>query len=103
VTWLLIFTLLPLLPIAPFSVGVLVSLPIDAWLAVVYTAILCWVVPYYLWLKALRYISPVTSAVVLLTEIVVAVAISTLFLGEFFTVISGVGAVLIVVAILLVS
>ena len=103
VTWLLIFTLLPLLPIAPYSVGVLVSLPLDAWLAVVYTAILCWVVPYYLWLKALRHISPVTSAVVLLTEIVVAVAISTLFLGEFFTVISGVGAMFIVVAILLVS
>jgi drug/metabolite transporter (DMT)-like permease len=38
-----------------------------------------------------------------LTEIVVAVAISTLFLGEVFTVISGVGAILIVVAILLVS
>jgi drug/metabolite transporter (DMT)-like permease len=103
VTWLLIFTLVPLLAIAPFRVGVLASLPLDAWLAILYTAILCWVVPYYLWLKGLRHISPVTSAVVLLTEIVVAVAISTLFLGEFFTVISGIGAVLIVVAILLVS
>jgi drug/metabolite transporter (DMT)-like permease len=103
VTWLLIFTLLPLLPIAPFTAGVLVSLPLDAWLAILYTAILCWVVPYYLWLKALKHLSPVTSAIVLLTEIVVAVTISTLFLGEIFTVISGVGAVLIVIAILIVS
>ena len=103
VTWLLIFTLLPLLPIAPFTAQVLVSLPLDAWLAVLYTAVLCWVVPYYLWLKGLKHISPVTSAIVLLTEIVVAVTISTLFLGEAFTLISGIGAVFIVVAILLVS
>ena len=103
VTWLLIFTLLPLLVIAPFRVGVLASLPLDAWLSILYTAVMCWVVPYYLWLKGLKHLSPVTSAIVLLTEIVVAVAISTLFLGEAFTVISGLGAVLIVAAILLVS
>jgi drug/metabolite transporter (DMT)-like permease len=103
VTWLLMFTLLPLLPIVPFSAGVLVSLPLEAWLAILYTAVLCWVVPYYLWLKGLRHLSPVTSAVVLLIEIVTAVAIATVALGEVFTVISGVGAVLIIVAILLVS
>jgi drug/metabolite transporter (DMT)-like permease len=102
-TLLLICTLLPLLPVAPFSAGTVVSLPLEAWLAILYTAILCWVIPYYLWLKGLEHLSPVTSAIVLLTEIVVAVAISTLFLGEVFTMISGVGAVLIVVAILLVS
>jgi drug/metabolite transporter (DMT)-like permease len=102
-TLLLICTLLPLLPVAPFSTGTVVSLPLEAWLAILYTAILCWVIPYYLWLKGLEHLSPVTSAIVLLTEIVVAVAISTLFLGEVFTMISGVGAVLIVVAILLVS
>ncbi len=103
VTWLLIFTLVPLLPIAPYSTGILPSLPVDAWLAIIYTAILCWVVPYYLWLKGLKYLSPVTSAIVLLSEIVVAVAISTLFLGEVFTLISGMGAVLIVIAMLLAS
>jgi drug/metabolite transporter (DMT)-like permease len=103
VTWLLIFTLVPLLPIAPVSAGVLVALPLEAWLAILYTAVLCWVVPYYLWLNGLRHLSPVTSAIVLLTEIVVAVTISTLFLGEIFTVISGIGAIFIVVAILVVS
>ncbi len=102
-TLLLVCTLLPLLPLAPFAAGNVVSLPLEAWLAILYTAILCWVVPYYLWLKGLEHLSPVTSAIVLLTEIVVAVAISTLFLGEVFTVISGIGAVLIVIAILLVS
>ncbi|MCW4047256.1 MAG: DMT family transporter [Candidatus Bathyarchaeota archaeon] len=102
-TWLLLFTMLPLLPTAPFSAATYASLPWNAWVAIFYTAILCWVVPYYLWLKGLKNITPVTSAVVLLTEIIAAVTISTVFLGEVFTVISGVGAVLIVVAILLVS
>ncbi len=103
VTWLLLFTVLPLLPIGPYSAGILASLPLDAWIAIIYTAIMCWVVPYYLWLKGLKHLSPVTSAIVLLTEIVVAVVISTLLLGEAFTIISGVGAALIVVAILLAS
>jgi drug/metabolite transporter (DMT)-like permease len=102
-TLLLVCTLLPLLPVAPFAAGAAVSLPLEAWLAILYTAVLCWVVPYYLWLKGLKHLSPVTSAIVLLTEIVVAVTISTLFLGEIFTMISGIGAVLIVIAILLVS
>jgi drug/metabolite transporter (DMT)-like permease len=102
-TLLLICTLIPLLPIAPFSAGVVLSLPLEAWLAILFTAVLCWVVPYYLWLKGLQHLSPATSAVVLLTEIVVAVTISTLFLGEVFTLISGVGAILIVIAIRLVS
>jgi drug/metabolite transporter (DMT)-like permease len=102
-TLLLICTLIPLLPFAPFSAGVILSLPLEAWLAILFTAVLCWVVPYYLWLKGLQHLSPVTSAIVLLTEIVVAVTISTLFLGEIFTVISGIGAVLIVIAILIVS
>lgn len=101
--WLLIFTLLPLLPLAPHSAEVVASLPLEAWLAILYTAVVCWVIPYYLWLKGLKHLSPVTSTVVLLTEIVSAVTIATILLGEVFTVISGVGAILIIIAILLVS
>jgi drug/metabolite transporter (DMT)-like permease len=102
-TWLLLFTLLPLLPTVPFSAVAYASLPWDAWAAILYTAILCWVVPYYLWLKGLKNISPVTSAVVLLTEIIAAVTISTLALGEVLTAVSGIGAIFIIIAILLVS
>jgi drug/metabolite transporter (DMT)-like permease len=102
-TWLLIFTLLPLIPTAGFSVSTFASLPLDAWLAIFYTAVFCWVVPYYLWLKGLKHISAATSSVVLLTEIIVAVAIATLALGEVLTVISGVGALFIIIAILIVS
>ena len=102
-TWLLVLTLLPLLLPASFSAGSFVTLPLDAWLAILYTAVICWVIPYYLWMKGLKHLSPVTSSVVLLTEIIVAVAIATLVLGEVLTVISGVGALFIIVAILLVS
>jgi drug/metabolite transporter (DMT)-like permease len=102
-TWILLFTMLPLLPPAAFSARNFFFLPLNAWLAIVYTAVLCWVVPYYFWLKGLKNISPVTSAVVLLTEIIVAVVISTIFLGEVLTVISGIGSIFIIIAILLVS
>jgi len=102
-TWILLFTMLPLLPTAAFSAEKFIYLPWNAWLAIIYTAILCWVVPYYFWLKGLKHISPVTSAVVLLTEIIVAVAISTIVLGEALTIVSGIGSILIIIAILLVS
>ena len=102
-TLLLVFTLIPLLPTGLLSAGSFASLPLEAWLAILYTAVLCWVLPYYLWIKGLQHLSPATSAIVLLTEILVAVTISTLFLGEIFTAISGLGAILIVVAILFVS
>ena len=102
-TWILLFTILPLLPTMAFSQEGILHLPWNAWLAIVYTAVLCWVVPYYFWLKGLKHISPVTSAVVLLTEILVAVAISTLILGEVLTIIAGIGSIFIIIAILLVS
>jgi len=102
-TWILLFTMLPLLPTAAFSAEKFFYLPWNAWLAIIYTAVLCWVVPYYFWLKGLKHISPVTSAVVLLTEIIVAVVISTIVLGEVLTVVSGIGSIFIIIAILLVS
>ncbi|MGB9915630.1 MAG: DMT family transporter [Candidatus Bathyarchaeales archaeon] len=102
-TWLLVFTMLPLLPAAAVSTKSISALPATAWFAILYTAVFCWVIPYYLWLKGLRHISPITSTVVLLTEIVVATVISMLFLGEVFTFISGIGAILIIIAILLAS
>ena len=102
-TFLLFFTLLPLLPAFFFSAGSIAAIGTTAWIMILYTAVLCWVVPYYLWLKGLKHLSPVTSAVILLTEILVAVTLATLILGEGFTLISGIGAFLIVAAILVVS
>jgi drug/metabolite transporter (DMT)-like permease len=102
-TWLMLFTMIPLLPILLFSAGHLAALPLNAWLAIFYTGLFCWVVPYYLWLEGLKHISAVTSSIVLLTEIVVAISISSIFLGEVLTVSSALGGVLILFAILIVS
>jgi drug/metabolite transporter (DMT)-like permease len=102
-TWLLVFTMLPLLPVVPFSAENFLSLTWEAWIAIIYTAIFCWVAPYYLWMKGLKNISPLTSAVILLNEIIVAVTISTIVLREAITAAAGVGAIFIIMAILLVS
>jgi drug/metabolite transporter (DMT)-like permease len=102
-TWLLLFTMLPLIPLAPFSATNFLTLPWEAWIIIIYTAIFCWVIPYYLWSKGLENISPVTSSVILLNETLVAIAISIIVLGETLTIVSGVGAVFILLAIMMVS
>lgn len=102
-TWLLFFTILPLLPVVPFSVNNFLNLPLEAWIAIIYTAVFCWNIPYYMWSKGLQNISAVTSTIILLNEIIVSVIISIIFLGESLTIISGIGAAIIMVAILLVS
>lgn len=102
-TWLLFFTVMPLMPVVPFSAKNFLTLPWEAWGAILYTAIFCWNIPYYIWSKGLRKISAVTSSVILLNEIIVSVIISTIFLGDSLTVVTGIGAVFIMFAIMLVS
>jgi drug/metabolite transporter (DMT)-like permease len=102
-TWVLIFTLLSIVPFTVLSGPGFFDLSGWAWLAIVYTAIVCWVLPYYLWLEGLKHLSASTSTVLLLSEIVVAVVGSVIVLKEPLTVFSTVGALLIVIAITLVS
>lgn len=102
-TWLLFFTMIPLIPIIPFSAKNFLTLPFNAWVTVFYTAIFCWNIPYYIWSKGLKKISPITSSIILLNEILVSIIISTFFLGESVTALTGIGALLISSAILLVS
>jgi drug/metabolite transporter (DMT)-like permease len=98
-TWILFATVLSLIPFLALSGNFLFQLSLEAWLAIVYTAVACWVIPYYLWSEGLKSISPVSSTVILLTEVVVAFAISAVILKDSLSLISGVGAVLVVVAI----
>lgn len=101
-TWILFATVLPLIPFLAFSSNLSFNLPAEAWLAILYTSVFA-IIPYYLWLKGLKHMSPVTSTIILLTEVIVAIVISFLILGEGFTLISGIGALLILLAIVLVS
>lgn len=102
-SWVLFATVLPLIPFISLSSNITLKLPIEAWIAIAYTAIFCWIVPYWLWLKGLKHISSTTSTVILLTEVIVAIVISYFMLSEGFTLISGTGALLILLAIVLVS
>jgi drug/metabolite transporter (DMT)-like permease len=102
-TWILPVTLLPMLPFVFPSANQIAALPAQAWLAIIYTAVACWIIPYYLWLEGLKHISASTSTILLLSEILVATAISYVLLNEVLNTISVVGASLIVIAIVLVS
>ncbi len=102
-TWVLPATLIPMIPFVVPSAAQISALPIQAWVAIVYTAVACWILPYYLWLEGLKHISATTSSVLLLMEILTATAISAVFLGEVFTLIGIIGAGFIVAAIVVVS
>ncbi len=53
-----------------------------AYLAIVYLAIFCSIIPFILWTAAIKYLSALTSAVVLLAELVFGVLIAAHFLKE---------------------
>lgn len=102
-TWVLVFTFVCIVPFTVFAGPDFFALSGWAWLGVFWTAIVCWVIPYYLWLEGLKHLSASTSTVLLLSEIVVAVILSILILREPITIFSTIGAFLIVIAIVLVS
>jgi drug/metabolite transporter (DMT)-like permease len=102
-TWVLVLTFLSIAPFAVLSGPGFFALSSWAWGAIVWTAIVCWVLPYYLWLEGLKHLSASTSTVLLLSEIVVAVIASIVILKEPITVFSTIGAFFIVIAIALVS
>jgi drug/metabolite transporter (DMT)-like permease len=102
-TWVLLFTFLSIIPFTIFSGPSFFALSIWAWLGIIWTAIVCWVIPYYLWLEGLKHLSASVSTVLLLSEIVVAVILSIVVLKEPITIFSTIGAFLIVIAIALVS
>ena len=102
-TWVLVLTMLSIAPFAVLSGPRFFDLTGTAWLAIFYTAIVCWVLPYYMWLEGLKHLSASTSTILLLSEIVVAVILSIIVLKEPITIFSSIGAFLIVIAIALVS
>jgi drug/metabolite transporter (DMT)-like permease len=102
-TWVLLFTFLSIAPFAVLAGSGFFALSGSAWLAIFWTAIVCWVIPYYLWLEGLKHLSASTSTVLLLSEIVMAVILSIVVLKEPVTLFSSIGALFVVIAIALVS
>jgi drug/metabolite transporter (DMT)-like permease len=102
-TWILLFTFITIIPFAVLAGPIFFTLTEGAWFGIFWTGIVCWVIPYYLWLEGLKYLSASVSTVLLLSEIVVAVILSIVILKEPITIFSTIGAFLIVIAIALVS
>jgi drug/metabolite transporter (DMT)-like permease len=104
VAWVMLVTTIGIAPVA-FMLGDVtrVVVPWEGWAAVAYTAILCTVIPYWLFTRAQRFVGATLSALVLLIEVVVAIISSTLILGEQFAIGSGLGAVLVCASIFLAS
>ena len=103
IIWILPITLIPTIPFVLISPNNIFLIPIEGWIAIFYTAVFCWVIPYYLWLEGLKHISASTSTILLLTEILVATTISVIFLNELITLITGIGALFILAALVIVS
>ncbi|MEJ5292450.1 MAG: DMT family transporter [Candidatus Methanosuratincola sp.] len=91
--------LLPFLPLSSFEFEVSV-LSVSA---MVYVALLCTIVAFFLFYKALQTLTVVNSGMVMLFEIVIAIGVSFLFLGETLLPIGVLGGILIAAGILLVS
>ncbi len=73
------------------------------WWTVPYTSIFCTILPFFLWTWGLRHISATTSSVIMLSEVVFALILAALILGERLTGWGMAGGALIIVAILLAS
>jgi drug/metabolite transporter (DMT)-like permease len=91
-----------LLPALLFAPGRLPRLGWGLW-PVAYTAVLCTVIPFALWTWGLRSISATASSVILLVEVVFAITLAALILGERLSAGALWGGLLIGVAVLLAS
>ncbi len=79
------------------------ALPTSGLVLSAYLAIFCSIIPFILWADAIRHISALTSAIVLLSELVFGVLVAMVLLGEGLTHRSLVGCLLISCALLMQS
>ncbi|MFH1502225.1 MAG: DMT family transporter [Candidatus Eisenbacteria bacterium] len=77
--------------------------PGPEWWTVPYTSVFCTIIPFFLWTWGLKSISATSSSVIMLSEVVFALALASVILGERLTPGGFVGSALIVLAILLAS
>ncbi len=91
------------LPVAlVFGRGGFPGMSVELW-TVPYTAIFCSIAPFYLWTWGLKRITATTSSIVLLTEVVFALTLAAVLLGERLSPVALVGSVLILAAVALAS
>jgi drug/metabolite transporter (DMT)-like permease len=92
-------TALALLPMAIISNSLHpAAVTVQGWVIVAYTAIMCTVLPYVFWLAGLKTVTATVASVIGLLEIIFAMALSTLLLGETYTPGTLIGAGLILLS-----
>ena len=97
-------TAIVLFPAALFLGGLnMRSISVEGWAWVAFTAIVCTVMPYALWISALKAVTATIASVVGLLEIVTAMVLSTVLLGESYATATLLGAILVLVSILAVA
>jgi drug/metabolite transporter (DMT)-like permease len=73
------------------------------WWTIPYTAVFCTVIPFFLWTWGLRRITATASSVIMLSEVVFALALASAILGERLSPVGFAGSALIIAAVLLAS
>jgi drug/metabolite transporter (DMT)-like permease len=97
-------TAIVLFPAALFLGGLNIrAISFEGWGWVAFTAIVCTVIPYALWISALKVVTATIASVVGLLEIVAAMALSAVFLGESYTAATLLGAILVLISLLAVA
>lgn len=100
----MLVTAILLSPMAALFGGLNVTaVSIEGWGWVAFIAIGCTVLPYALWVWALKAVTATIASVVGMLEIVAAMILSTLLLGEAYSIVTIVGAVMILLSILAVA
>ena len=103
-TVVMIATATLLLPIALILGGLpSTSMPIEGWELIVYTAIACTILPYAMWIVALKAVTVTVASVVGLLEILGTMIMSFYLLGESYNAITLVGAALVLFALFAVA
>jgi drug/metabolite transporter (DMT)-like permease len=99
-TVVMLVTAIALLPTAIVLGGLnLGSVSIAGWTWVTFTAIVCTVLPYALWILALKTVTATVSSVVSMLEVASALILSVVLLGEIYNAVAVVGAIVILISI----
>jgi drug/metabolite transporter (DMT)-like permease len=77
--------------------------PAAEWWTIPYTAVFCTIIPFFLWTWGLQHISATTSSVIMLSEVVFALILAALILGERLSAGGFAGSACIIGAVLLAS
>lgn len=100
---IILTTAVLLVPFVPLDMAGSVSLGLDAWFYILFLAVLSTVGAYFFFARGLETVSPTVSSIILPIEVMVSVGLSVLIFRDPFNFLSGTGAVLIIVGVLLVS